>query len=390
MAKKSGKIANVPQVKKPGELKLAQTIVEQGPRDDQARVDGYGQHVGPLQTQFNLSLDKYADDLYSSYRSLASALGLPSLNLSNLTGLNKINKIIKDLNPDALIKRFEQGVLGGRSLNSILELPEKFRRDALGTLADLTGNTSLAGMNIGQMIRAGKMTYDEAVKLHQMVKNGDWLSLSGITKALESMGQNELVGLVKDITDVQAVGSFLGQLVKTAGQLGNSSLVKELSKLFENNRDRNAAMSSIVYSAAMRSDLQTIDAVIKILGGMETLSKNPNAINLILKSYNLDPFYTPSTAKEYRQRLMAVLNQLDPDWCYDYINGQRITKLEPFSYMSNDAKKVFRYPDSDEPDFFTEILIAGQYKPVDAKQLAMTFYKDITFKNRPLDPRQKM
>lgn len=390
MAKSTSKLTNTPTVKKPVETKLAQTIVEQGPRDDQTRIDGYGKHVGPLQTQYNLTLDKYADDLYSSYQSLTAALGLPSLDLGNLTGLSKINEIVKSLDPDALIKRFETGVLGGRSLKSILELPDQFKKDALGTLADLTKNTTLAGMNIGSLIRAGKMTYEEATKLHQMVKNGDWSSLAGIAKSLDMMGQNGLVSLAKNIIDVQAIGGFLGQLVKTAGELGNHSLVKEIAKLFKNNRDRNGALSSIVYSAAMRSDLLTIDSVIKVLGGAETLSKNPNTIKLILSSYNLDPFYTPDNAKEYRRRLLEVLNYLDPNWCYDTINGQRVTKLEPFSFMSEDAKKVFRYPDTDETDFMVEMLIAEQYKAVDIKQLAMTFYKDITFKNRPLDPRQKM
>lgn len=386
------KIQNKPSVAISKDTKLATTIIEQGPRDDQARVDAYGTHIGPLTSQFKGTLDKYTDNLYASYVSGFSALNKSPLNLHTLKGLDKINGVIKDVkkNIDNFLDRIQNNVLGGRSIQSILALPAEFKKDAFGTFQKLVGGNPIFGTNIGKLVRDGKMLYDEGMKTYKMIKNGDWKSLDGIAKTLTAIGGTELGRLASGILDVQAIGTMLGEIVKTAASIGNHDIIKEVVSLFKSSKHRNSAMNSVVYTAALKGDIQTLDAIIKVLGGIETNKNNPKTIQYLLTAYRLDPFYTPDKNKEYRKRLFDLLNQLDPNWYYEIIDGVKVTKLEPFQYMSQDCLALFKYFDEDEENLLIEAIIAKEYKPVDIKQLTMTFYKDITFKNRPLDPRQKM
>lgn len=388
----TSKITNKPSVTVAKDTKLATTIVEQGPRDDQARVDAYGAHIGPLQTQFNSTIDKYTDSIYASYVKGFSLLNVPTLNLKTLKGLSKINSIIKDVkgNIDSFLDRIQNNVLGGRSIQSILSLPAEFKKDAFGTFEKLVGGNQMFGTDIAKMVRDGKMLYEDGMKTYKMVKNGDWKSLDGIAKTLTAIGGTELGKLASGILDLQAVGTMLGEIVKSAAELGNHELIKEVSALFKSSKHRNSAMNTVVYTAALKGDTQTLEAIIKVLGGIETNRNNPKTIQYLLNAYRLDPFYSPDKNKEYRDRLFNLLNQLDPNWYYEMINGVKVTKLEPFQYMSNDCLSLFKYFEPNEDDLLTEAMIAKEYKAVDIKQLTMAFYNDITFKNRPLDPREKM
>ena len=370
------KVANLPKAAGPTDNTLAQTIVEQGPRDDQARVDGYGGHIGPLRSQFATVLPKYTDDLFGSYKSLTQALGLPSVNLENLSGLQKIKEIVKSLDPDKLIKRFEDNVLGGRSIQSIMQLPAKFKQDALGTLQDLTKDVSLGGLNIGELIKTGKMQYDEASKIYNMVKNGDWTTLKGVSKALgqldKTLGGNALLSQL----DLHAVSAFLGEMASTAAELGDSSLVKEISALFKDSKQRDAALGTAVYNAATRSDLSTLNAITEIMGGDSINNNYPKATAMLLQNFKLEPFYKSEAVNDYRERLLDVLNKIDKDWCYTEHAGQKVMKLEPFYEMSGDAKQILMSHDdlADGYSYKTAIMLANGYPKLSSMALIQSFY----------------
>lgn len=374
-----------PKVDKPVTTTKAITIVEGGPKDGQTRVDGYGGHVGPLTTQYKHTLNKFADDFYGSYASLGSLFGLPSLDLAslkNMSPIKGISKVIDTLNPNKLLNRFEN--LIGRPLQSLTGLYKDFKNDALGTLSKLTGGINIGGLNVGAMIRTGKMLYEDGVRVYNMVKNGDWSSLKGIAEGLSKIAGTDIGKLIKPIIDLEATSALLTTFMQRAAELGDHHLVKKIMEMFGSKRHRNGAIGAVVYNSAGRSDIYTLDAIVKVLGGAELYGSYPQVIRRLLESYRLEPFYLPEKLSEYKEKLINLLNSIDANWLYTNHNGERVTKLEVFGYMSRDAIMVMSAPGG--TDFTTELMIAKRYPAQDMKSLQKKLYQNLVF-NSVKDPR---
>lgn len=357
---KSSKIKPSPKVKKPIPTNKAISIVEGGPRDEQARVDGYGGHIGPLTSQYRHSLSKFADDFYGSYSSMGSVFGFPSLNLNtlkNMTPLKGISKVLSALDPAKLLTRFESTI--GRPLQSLMGLYGDFKKDALGALSKITGNISLGGLNVGAMIRTGKMIYEDGVRVYNMVKNGDWSSLKGIADGLAKLGGTQLGAFLKPIVDLEATSALLTVFMKRATELGDHKLEKDILGMFKSKRHRNGAIGATVYNSANRSDIHTLNAMVKVLGGSELYGSYPQVIRRLLENYRLPPFYLPERLHEHKKELVDLLNNLNPNWLYGNHGGEKVTKLEVFGYLSKDAEMVLSDPSG--TDFTTEIMIAKKY-----------------------------
>lgn len=379
----------VPKVKKPVVTNLATTIVEQGPRDEHMRTDGYGGHVKPNTTAMNLTLSKYSDDLFKNAISAGEGL-LKTLNL-NIQDIQKklqpVNDLLKELEPEKLINRIEQNLLGGRSLRSIMELPEQLKNDMVGTLGRLANGVNLGGYDLGQLIKTGQMSYQEATTIYNMVKNGDFHSLQGIASTLNAIGGTRLAGLVSPIVDLHAASALIGQIAKRVADLGDNKLLRKVTGLFKDHRERNRALSAGVVNAAARGDLNTVEAIVDVVGGRGVTSQHSTIISTLVSNYRVEPFYTPDQMNAYKRRLLALLEKIDPNWAWEEHGGERVTKLRPFITMSKDCIRILQADEG--PDFTVEIMIAKSYPVQDLKQLQMKLYKDLVFKDRPLDPRKK-
>lgn len=394
MAGNQYRTKNLVKVRKPIENQKATTITEFGPNDSLARVDGYGQTSSTIPTTFYSAISKYADSFFDSYKSSGFLNGEKSFNLKSLQGIIQFGKQLASVDIDAMKKRIEDSVLGGRSIESLLNLPDQFKKDALGTLADLTGNMSIAGVNVGQLLRDTKMSYADAVGIYNLVKNGDWTSFSGIVNSLQAFQnastKSPLGQIIGAYVDIQATSAFLGSLVKTASKFGNSALVKQIMDKFQDKKDGRKYLNATLYGCCVNSDLPTINYIFDYIGDNAVSSNNPLAVKWIAEHYQLDGLYTPDKIKEYKKRLIDTLNRADPEWYYTYQNGEKITKLEPFQHCSKNAQWLLSFVGEDDPyDFTTEFMIAKSYQEQDIKQLVMRNYKDIAFKDRPFDPRYK-
>lgn len=400
VAKTKGNVKNQYRVKnpakqeKPTENQKAVTITESGPKNSLARVDGYGQTDSTIPTNFYSTISKYADSFFGSFDSKGFLPDFKSFDLTSLKGIVEAGKKVASIDIEAIKHRVEESVLGGRSIESLLNLPKQFKEDAFGTLAGLVGNTTIAGANIGRVLRDTKMSYADAMGIYNMVKNGDWTSFSGIVNslgALQNANTNSLLGkLVGGYIDIQATSAFLGSLVRTASQFGNTALIKEIMNKFQDKREGRRYLNATLYGCCVGSDIPTINYILDYIGEHVVSGNNPILVRWILQHYQLDGMYQPSKIVEYKDRLVKLLNRVDPEWYFTYQDNEKITKLEPFQWCSKDAQWLLSYVgEQDTYDFTTEFMIAKSYPEQDIKQLVMRTYKDIAFKDRPLDPRYK-
>lgn len=385
---------NKPIVKMGGKTKLASTIVEQGPRDDLTRVDGYGKKIKPLPTTPNLTLNKYMDDFFQSYTGLADALGLSKINLLNPKGLKTVTDTIKNLvnTVQDYKKRIEDNVLGGRSLESLVDIASDFKHNALEALQKHGTGINIMGLDIGHMVKTGTMVARDAIGVYNMVKNGDWKSLSGIKNALEALGGNDLVRALSPIIDVNAISAFMGTMMSTASRLGLNGIIDRIAGMFTSRSDRNAALDIAMYNAAQRSDMYMMEDILKIIPRDELNSNNPKMIKWILSNYKVDILYTSKEIKTYRNRLLAILAKINPNWYFSYFGNQKVYLLEPLNSASADAKMLLNYEDTSNkayPSFRDLMMIAPSFQGTDIKRELMMMYTEISFEGMPTDPYQK-
>ena len=364
------KISNAVKQQAPSETQKALSIVEQGPRDNTIREDGYGGNVGPGSTSFYSSISNYTDDFFNSFKGKGGLIpDFKSFNLTSLAGIKDAFNKVAHLDVKKIKSDFEHSVLGAKSIG---------------------------GVNVGEWAKKAGMSYKEALGMYNMVKNNDWTSFQGIMNGLEVIGRTELASplgkLVNGFIDITATSAFLGSLAREAVKLGNQPLVKEVMKYFKDKRHGKKHLNAAMYGAAVASDMANMDYILEYVGSDETRSNNPILIRWILQHYSLDGLYRADKIDEYRDRLINLLNKVDPEWYYEMRDGEKVTKLEPFLWATHDAIKLFLHQPANGDktyDFQTEIMIAKAYPVQDIKQMIMRQYSEIAYKDRPLDPRKK-
>ena len=391
------KVTNAVKQQAPSETQKALSIVEQGPRDNTVREDGYGGNVGSGSTSFYSSISNYTDDFFNSFKGKGGLIpDFKSFNLTSLAGIKDAFNKVAHLDVNKIKSDFEHSVLGGRSIESIMALPKKLKENPFGTVEEFFGAKSIGGVNVGEWAKKAGMSYKEALGMYNMVKNNDWTSFQGIMNGLEVIGRTELASplgkLVNGFIDITATSAFLGSLAREAVKLGNQPLVKEVMKYFKDKRHGKKHLNAAMYGAAVASDMANMDYILEYVGSDETRSNNPILIRWILQHYSLDGLYRADKIDEYRDRLINLLNKVDPEWYYEMRDGEKVTKLEPFLWATHDAIKLFLHQPANGDktyDFQTEIMIAKVYPVQDIKQMIMRQYSEIAYKDRPLDPRKK-
>ena len=374
----------------------ALTIVEQGPNDGQGRKDGYGAEIYAVPTNYSNVIGKYADDLFVSYKDMNISLGKDFADLANLSGLSKISQIVKDYNPVNLLGRVEENVFGGVSLRSIYDKGmnmfkngkqtyEDFKRDTVGALEKYGKGLNLAGLNVGEMVRTGRATYQDVRKIQNIVKNNDWGSLAGIMKGVSSIGNAGLSNHLKSIVDVQAHTAFLSKAMRDAHELGlfaDKDFTQNFKQAFNELNTRNTGnqiVSTLYYNSAQDSDIGSMENIVSWLGGDQVLSNNPLAIETTLNNFSLLKGYTEKDAYEMRKRLLALLSSVNPNWYKDYLGSEEVTYLGAFQNMSDDSKMLLSLEVPGEINFKTEVMLSGWYNSSNIKSVVLRDFKDFSF-----------
>lgn len=388
-AKAGTRVKNPVKQQAPSETKKIASIVEQGPNDKLARLDGYGE-TKAVPTSFYDSMSKYTDSLFDSMQGMIP--DLTKFDLKSLKGLKDFANEVAKFDPNELKKRIEKDVLGGRSFESLMDLPNQIKKDAVGTLTNLVGDTKIGGLDVKNIIQAAGSSYKDAMAMYNLVQNGDWKSFNGIVNSLQNVlggvARTPLGDMLNKFVDIQATSAFIGSLARYAMKIGHSPLVQKISELFQNKRHGREAFNAGVYGAAVNSDLSMLDILIGFNGSDNIMTNNPLAIRWILSHYKIDGLYTSDKIVEYRNRLIDILDRLDANWDKTIQHGVVVTKLEPFNWATKDALQLLKYEDpNSDRNYLTECLIAKSYPTQDMKQMVMKLYKDIAFKDRPFDPR---
>lgn len=352
------------------QAKLADSVFMKGADPDLSVVDSYGRTPKEINVQLKnsaqLNIQHYLDNFSGGLGGLLGGLNLDRGFLSGVGGgLKKFESTIKDA-----VKKGQDLAKQGQdiydrvgkplmqSYNSIMQIREDIKQDALGALSKFAGGLGDGGL--GGLISDG-------VNIYRVAKETDFKDLGSLLNGVSKLTGTDLLG---KYIDIQAEVAWASAFVREAMNLGNHEAITALRKMVGGSKYFKDTVATQVQYTAQGGDIDTLEEVLHILDGRMILAKNPNIINDILKNYKLPDNYKYDDFQKYRQQIVTVLMRIDPNWDQEVFNGEVVTKTEPWIAASADTKKLFG-----ELDKYDQVIhIAGSYPEMTTVQALRSTY----------------
>lgn len=247
-------------------------------------------------------------------------------------------------------------------------------------LGDLGGKLKSSIGSILQKVSIDpKTTFGAISKMGSIV---DTLSLSDLSSAnsLTSFMANLTGDIdVAKVINLDAEYAILGTFMNEALRAGSTGAFDKLLETYEGKDEYNyvvrRVMNKSVIVAVSTGNLANIKKLVLKLGRAAVLAELPNVISMILTFYH---FPKKLKSREYRgelAKLIELLVLIDPTWSTYNRNGTLITRIDIFSYASENAKTLLRLDDV----YKTEVMIAKDYPIINLMNDIRTKYPYLHF-----------
>lgn len=251
-----------------------------------------------------------------------AALWLRSTGCSaeNLIGLLKTQGGGVGLDRDELERR-----LSSASQQSMSTLSPEFREAMVQEMAALSG----------QDPDAVKMAINNQETVLNAEQSKDSSALSQILSNIT--GSEEVI----DLLDLHAEVAVISSLLDKSIELGIPQAAELLLARIDDERVRQRVALNRLRSAAIASEMKTVQTVIDNSGQAAAIAKVPDLVVLLVQYYDWGRNVTRDQYADKRDELIATLNKADPNWYQKQRDGQWVSNLEPFSVASDDALTLF-------------------------------------------------
>jgi len=150
-------------------------------------------------------------------------------------------------------------------------------------------------------------------------------------------GSNEVI----DLFDLHAEVVVIGSLLDKSIELGIPQAAETLLAQIEDSKVRQQVALNRLKSAAIASEMKTVQTMIDNSGQAAAIAKVPDLVVLLVQYYDWGRNTTRDQYADKRDELIATLNKADPNWYQKRRDGQWVSNLEPFSMASSDALTLF-------------------------------------------------
>lgn len=258
------------------------------------------------------------------------------------------------------------------------------------SLTDGVGNA--AGKNVKGVFGANPRTQAQAgLNLIGMLGNSQVTELSNdagqVLKYSGKGNANSATGLARMVGNFAKVNTFsnfidsnstlaLGmELLGQASELGVFDLIDDIMAKIKADKLAKQRLINSVRSVIARSDLNTLEKIMKWIKPEGVMARVPDAILMLLTVFRLPPG-TPPTAdlNPIRDQYLRILNALNPTWTTIDVGGVTYRNYAPFTRVSKDAARVLTYvpigaTPGPEIDLYLDLVTTGPlYRPVAAEQ----------------------
>ena len=313
----------------------------EGPDKAKTIPDQYGKGIDQILGQIK---EKHLTKIESAFKDYQQNGGLLGSFLSNfkIGGVTLSMEKIREFAEEARgwVSAAQQG------LDIYQDFKEGNYRDLFEKLGPFAGDGI---MSLGQF---GMEVYDG-------IKTTDWRDI------------NSILGLVGKVTGVD-IGNVLGitqlqaeisALMTLAQEYNLPNALGLLRGNIEGRPDINQQMLAGMGINAKLSQIETMEEMLKILGGPAVLLMNPTIIQDTLSNYRFPTLQVAPDLEKERNRLIKVLTEIDPTWDHEMISGKKIYKTDPWRNVSTDALTLF----NDHVHYGVPCCIGRQYGEVTLK-----------------------
>lgn len=256
-----------------------------------------------------------------------------------------------EFNVKGLTKRLE-GVLSDQ-----FDILSGDVKDALvGKLADSLG------ISTGNVLFA----IDGIKKITSFAKSG---KIKNLDELIHLIGDT---GLALGIVDLSAEIAILEYAIDEAVYLGVPGAVDRVLNKVKDPDLKKEMLIRNADKAAVNGDITIVNMAIDTAGGDVILIRNPTIINNLVLNYNISSIDERSLEEQHLE-LIDTLNKLDSNWRNKERNNESVSKLEHFTHMSKDARKVLAYDDQ----FFVELIISEVMDQPHYKDVSKSIYGNI-------------
>lgn len=318
-------------------VKLARPVFTSGSSDTGATVDIYGTVLNSPQNKIQSVL---GDVLGIVNKGLT---GILSGELAKATSsMNLISAITDEKVAGNILGQFRSDLLSGVPLTA--DGMQKTLFNAIGydgkSLNFLDGVQGMGKSILKDITNAvdnqtGLLTL---YKDTEILLKGDYSTADGIFKIISNITSNTKLGGFLDLTNQMKI---IGAVTKTLYNLGVPELFEDIyNSLTDSNKKR--YVKENITEAFQAGDIDFIEFALKYHSGNWILSNYPNAINMIVSSYQPKTAIDGSVTRAEYVRFVNVLNSIDPHWAIKGTrHGKEMGNLNVFANFNNHARLAF-------------------------------------------------
>lgn len=283
------------------------------------------------------------------------------------------------IDKDAAIKALRSSTK--RSGNPIGDLTNKQQDDVLydmGVGHDIPGSgisnsfTSLS--NRANKIKNSITGTIDLGNTKRLIRNGDVNSVNGVVGIINTLTNGSVLKVEDFNSKLAIINSVMGDLQR----YGIIESIDYILKTMADSRSKKRMLSRLVPMFFMNGDINNLNLAIKSLGAGRVMALYPEGISAFCSGFRYHRITKPEQYKDYRNRIIALFNKLDPKWNVSVRDGVEINNLESLTYMSTSFYNLFKnfshsdlnfdiFPDSGETRevqtrrFITMIMIAKNF-----------------------------
>lgn len=332
--------------------KIADSMFSAGAMDKLLAIDVYEQVDSKTKTGFISQVKSFGKEAMDSIRTLPGTVRDFAGTVSFENGKVKLSK-------SELTNRLVD--LAGNASGPFSKLSAAAQNSVLSTFGASPDTAGMIRTAIGDSF--------------SMLSSADVTDARGLVDMLETITGNS--GIAK-LFDLEAEMALFGGILGEAIRLGVPDAIDELYDKFKDDQNARKVFSDNLLMAATSGDLAAVQRIIAKIGLQAALSQVPDLIQIILMGYTFKPLTTAAEWPARLGELKSTIASIDPNWYRYKRNGQWVNNLAPFTYISDDAKKLFLT----DPDFKEAAMIAGEFPSEDIMSILTRNYPLAAFSSK--------
>lgn len=222
---------------------------------------------------------------------------------------------------------------------------------------------------------------DSAGRVVDVWDRADPGKVASLSQAIQSITRT--VGNTGLIDTKGKYAAALG-LLDMAISLGVPQLIDDIIQYVKVNKESKRLLIESVRGVIVRSDLNTLNKILDLVGSEGVLQRVPDAVSLLLTFYRFQWGTKPEHYPARRAELLTVLARIRTDWSSANRGITAVSDLGATNYMSGAAKTLLTLiqPGTTDANYFDqpyllEATMAGAYPSQDLQRLSNKLYPEL-------------